>query len=227
MQQERADDRRRIIDAALGLAATRGWRGLSLAEIAAAAGMRLAEVYGTFPSKQAIFEGFLADVDHAVLSGGTPDLAEEGAHDRLFEAVMRRFEAMAPHRPAVRAIIEDGRRDPLLALSGLGRFLHSMAATLEAAGIASDGLSGLLRAKGLGVVYLQTLRVWVDDDSPDASRTMAALDRNLRRAESFCNSLRCGPWRRCRSGLRPHPESPQESQSPTSSAGNGPQPSMV
>jgi len=31
-------------------------------------------------------------------------------------------------------------------------------------------------------VWLKTLRVWLDDDSPDLARTMAALDRNLGRA---------------------------------------------
>ena len=33
------------------------------------------------------------------------------------------------------------------------------------------------------VVWLATIRVWMDDDSPDLARTMAALDRHLRRAD--------------------------------------------
>lgn len=152
MPQGTPEQRKQVIDAALTLAAERGWRGLSLAAIAKAAGLPLANVYATFPSKQAVLEGFLADVDDAVLRGGDPDLEHDSAHDRLFEAVMRRFEAMAPHRAGVAAIIEDGRRDPVAMLCGMPRFLRSMAATLEAAGIASDGMAGLLRAKGLGLV---------------------------------------------------------------------------
>jgi AcrR family transcriptional regulator len=205
MQQENTEQRRRIIDAALALAATRGWRGLSLAEIAKAAGIPVAEVFAEFPSKQAILEGFLAEVDRRVLERGEPDLVGESARDRLFDAVMRRFEVLAPHRAALRAILEDTRRDPFAMLCGVRGFLRSMAATLEAAGVASDGVSGLVKAKGLGVVYLQTLRVWLHDDTEDSSRTMAALDRNLRRAESVCGFCR-RPGRR--GGQAPQPEPP-------------------
>ncbi|MEE3092498.1 MAG: TetR family transcriptional regulator, partial [Pseudomonadota bacterium] len=48
---------------------------------------------------------------------------------------------------------------------------------------------GLLRAKGLLAVWLITERVWLGDDSPDLGPTMAALDRNLRRAEKFATQL--------------------------------------
>jgi AcrR family transcriptional regulator len=208
MPQDDADRRKAIIDAALTLAAAQGWRELSLAQIAKAANLPLAEVYALFPSKQAILEGYLTRIDGAVLAGGEPDLAGETSHDRLFDVIMRRFETLAPHRAAVRAILHDSRHDPLAALCGMRGFLRSMSAMLEAAGIASDGFSGLLRAQGLGVVYVQTLRVWLSDDTPDSSRTMAALDRNLRRAEAWCGGLRRRPWRR---GGEAPPEPPAAS----------------
>ncbi len=59
-----------------------------------------------------------------------------------------------------------------------------MAAMLEAAGIASGGLAGALRTKGLAAIYLATLRDWFGDDTADKAKTMAALDARLRRAES-------------------------------------------
>ena len=54
---------------------------------------------------------------------------------------------------------------------------------LEAAGLSSSGLIGALRAKGLALVYGEAFRVWLGDDSKDMAKTMAALDRALRRAE--------------------------------------------
>jgi AcrR family transcriptional regulator len=215
MPQGTPEQRKQVIDAALRLAAERGWRALSLAAIAKAASLPLADVYAIFPSKQAVLEGYMAQVDDAVLRQGDPDLEHDSAHDRLFEAVMRRFEAMAPHRPGVAAILDDGRRDPFAMLCGTPRFLRSMAATLEAAGIASDGLAGLLRAKGLGLIYLQTLRVWLRDDTEDQSRTMAALDRSLRRAESLCGSLcRTRRWSARQSPDAPAPDMPPEAAQP-------------
>ena len=35
-----------------------------------------------------------------------------------------------------------------------------------------------------GAVYLQTFRVWLDDDTPDMARTLAELDRRLQQAET-------------------------------------------
>ena len=70
---------------------------------------------------------------------------------------------------------------------------------LEAAGLSSGGARGLLRVKGLALIYLTSTRVWLRDESPDKSRTMAALDKQLRRAEALVLRLsgasrRTGGW---------------------------------
>ena len=36
---------------------------------------------------------------------------------------------------------------------------------------------------GLGLTYASVFRVWLQDDDPGLARTMAALDRRLRRGE--------------------------------------------
>ena len=90
---------------------------------------------------------------------------------------------MEPHRDGIDAIIRDSIGDTEAAVCVLPRFLCSMAWMLEAAGVSSAGISGLLRTKGLAVIYLGALWAWLGDDTPDKSRTMAALDRGLRRAE--------------------------------------------
>ena len=61
---------------------------------------------------------------------------------------------------------------------------------LEAAGIGPSGPIGCLRVKGLSVIYLLALRVWLNDDSDDMGKTMASLDRNLGRADSLMAALR-------------------------------------
>lgn len=69
-----------------------------------------------------------------------------------------------------------------------------MALALELAGISSSGLSGALRVKGLLVAYGDAFRTWLGDDSQDLTPTMAALDRNLRRAEKLAGL--CWPGNR-------------------------------
>jgi AcrR family transcriptional regulator len=181
----------RLIDAALALAERRGWRELALADIAREAGLPLARVHGLAPSKTAILEAHMRRTDAAVLSGAPADPGSD-ARDRLFDAVMRRFDAMAPGKAGLRAIVHDLSSDPAGALCLGPGLMRAMAWTLEAAGIDSGGWRGRLKAKGLALLYLSVLRVWLGDDSAEQSKTMAALDRGLRRAEQafrFCEDF--------------------------------------
>ncbi|MGH6932103.1 MAG: TetR family transcriptional regulator [Dongiaceae bacterium] len=178
-----------IVAAALKLAAERGWRAIALADIAAAAGISLAELHGRYPSKQAILQAFSRDIDRQVVAGGDRAGADESARDRLFDVMMRRFDALAPHRDGVAAVFGDVGRDPLAALCGAGQLLRSMALMLETAGISSSGLLGAIRTKGLAAIHLATMRDWLRDDTADKAKTMAALDARLRRAEQCANSM--------------------------------------
>jgi AcrR family transcriptional regulator len=187
-EAKQADPAKPVIEAALRLAAERGWADLALADIAAAAKLPLADLYASYPSKTAILAGLGRQVDREVLAGLDAG-SEESTRDRLFDLIMKRFDALAPYRDGLSAVARDLGRDPLAALCGLGQLARSMALMLEAAGVSSSGLAGTLRTKGLGAIYLATMRDWFRDDSADKARTMAALDARLRRAESWAQRL--------------------------------------
>jgi AcrR family transcriptional regulator len=179
--------RDRIIDAALALAATRGWRRLSLAEIAGAAGLGVVDVYRVFRSKPAILQAFHRRIDETVLAGAGADSdAGERPRDRVFDALMRRFDALAAHKDAIKAMAREAPSDPLTALCMAPGLLNAMAWTLEGCGVPAGGWSGRLRVKLLLGVYLTVLsNVWLADDSPDMSRTMSVLDQRLRVTERW------------------------------------------
>ena len=176
------------IAAAMRLAADKGWRGLTLAEIADAAGLSLAELHALYPSRQAILDGLRHAVDRAVLAGGP--VTEGPARVRLFEILMRRFDALEPWRPGIVAVVEGNSRDPAAILCGSVGLVCSMASTLEAAGIDSSGIRGLVRAKALATAWLPALRVWLSDESDDHAATMASLDRGLRRLDTVARWCR-------------------------------------
>ncbi len=193
---KKADIPRHVIDTAMKLAAERGWRDLSLAEIADAAEVPLSKVHPVFPSKAAILGAFSRQIDAAVLEAEEAGAREGGAHDRLFDVLMRRFDALRPYRQALGNILWAEAGDPASALCGLCRLKRSMACMLEAARLSTTGLRGALRVKALCVAYLATLRVFLRDDSPDMAATMAALDRNLSclgRLARLCSRTRYRP----------------------------------
>ena len=172
-------------DAAFAFAAEGRWRDLSLAEIAERAGLNVAEAYVIYPGKGAILRDQMRKIDEAVLAGTESDLGEESARDRLFDVLIRRLDAMAPYKEALAVILHDLGRDPVAGLCMLPNIRRSVAAMLEAAGLSADGVKGALRVKAVAAVFASTLRVWFRDDSEDMGKTMAALDKGLRRLDKI------------------------------------------
>lgn len=184
-------DSDRLIDAALKLTAQQGWRGLSMAAIAAEAGLPLLSLYRAFSSKPAILCAFSRRIDQAVLSTPLEAEAGERPRDRVFDLLMRRFDALQPHRGALEVLDRELPTDPVAALAAGAGLLRSVAWMLEAAGISTGGLGGAVAVKLTTAAYVMTLRVWLRDETPDLAPTMAALDRRLRGIERWL-----GPGRR-------------------------------
>jgi AcrR family transcriptional regulator len=174
----------RLIDAAFTRAARDGWVALSMAEIAADAGLSVAETFAAAPSKTAILDALLRRVEDRMLADAAPDFAES-PRDRLFELVMLRFDALSPYRLGLGSLLRDLPADPVTALSLLPGLGSRLARVLEAAGVSTGGILGFVRVNGFALIYLDALRAWIDDDSPDMAKTMAVLDRGLRRADSL------------------------------------------
>jgi AcrR family transcriptional regulator len=180
----------RIIDAALACIARQGWRRLSLADIAAEAGLPILRVYRLFHSKPAILCGFFQRIDEAVLAAPLEGEPDERPRDRVFDLLMRRFDALQPYRAALDVLARELPTDPLAALAAGAALLRSVRWMLEAAGISGEGLGGMVAVKLTAAAYLATLRVWRRDESPDLAPTMAALDRRLRGIERWYGSGR-------------------------------------
>ena len=182
----RRDKQARIVDAALQLAAERGWAAVTLDEIAAAAKLDADEVYRLTPTKSAVLSAFVRRTDLAVLEGQPAvddEEPETSTHDRLFDVLMRRFEVLLPDRDALGVLCRDLPRDPVSLAAVIPQAHCSFGRMLEAAGVSTKGLRGLARIQALAAVWLATQRTWFSDDGEDMARTMAVLDRNLRRME--------------------------------------------
>jgi AcrR family transcriptional regulator len=190
----------RIIDATLALISTEGWKGLSLSAIAAAAELPILQVYRVFHSKQAILCGLYSRIDQIVLADPPAAEPEERARDRLFDLLMRRFDALRPYKPALDVLRRELLGDPVTALCAGTSLLRSMRWMLEAAEIPTNGVRGAIAVRLAAGAYLSAMRIWQRDDSQDLARTMAALDARLRRIEGWF-----GPTSRRRSGEEPIP----------------------
>ena len=119
-----------VIDAALALAAERSWHDLALADIAAAAGIGLIDLYRTFRSKPAILGALSRRIDAATID--LPAEADASAQERLFEVLMHRFDLLTPYKPGLKGLARDARRGRLDGLALACHLPRSLAWMLEA-----------------------------------------------------------------------------------------------
>src|SRR5215475_9722094 len=91
--------------------------------------------------------GLYRRIDEAVLA--EPPQAEPGEHarDRLFDLLMRRFDALMPFKPAIEVLRRELVTDPLTALCASGSLMRSMSWMLAAADIATSGMRGVIAVK--------------------------------------------------------------------------------
>jgi len=175
--------RRDLARAALSTAADGAWRDVTLGKLAQAAGRPLSDFYGASLGEavDCVEEAF----DRAISDNLDALDPVQSVRDRLFELIMRRFEAMEPHRAAVIAMEQGADRDPTLLASAHQRHVRCARWVLALAGLEADGMTGQARSQGLGVIIGQARAAWRGDDAGDFAKTMASLDKNLRRAEEM------------------------------------------
>jgi AcrR family transcriptional regulator len=182
-------DREKIIAAFMALLAERRFEEIGFGDISRRAGVTLATARGEFGSTLAILAAHSKTLDRNVLAGGDNDMADEPPRERLFDVLMRRIEAMAPHREAMRSLMRSAQRNPGLAFALNALALRSQRWMLTAADIDAAGPRGLIRAQGLAMLFASVLRTWVDDDEEGTAKTMAALDRALGRGQRWSGML--------------------------------------
>ena len=199
--------RSKIVDALMALAAERPWDEVTLEAIAERADVTLAALRAAFAGRLDMVGDFTRRIDERVLESIDPDMKGEGPRERLFDVLFSRFEHLDPHKQAIRNLGKAARRDPLLALELNRIVVVSMAWMLAAAGISATGSRGAFRAQGLALVWARAMRVWLRDDDPGRARTMAALDKQLRRAERAV--IRLNRLERCISPRRRNRGNPE------------------
>jgi AcrR family transcriptional regulator len=162
---------------------------IGLDEIAERAGVSLAELRNAFAAKLAILAAYLKEIDRQVLAGIDGDMEEEPPRERLFDVLMRRIDALAPHKAAVRSLVRSAARNPGLAFALNGFAVRSQQWMLTAADIPAAGPRGMLNAQGLALLFASVLRTWLHDDDPGLARTMSALDKALGRGQRYAGFL--------------------------------------
>lgn len=190
------------VKAALTLAETDPWQDITLAAIAAEAGLSLKAFHGV-ADKDDLTQATERLFD-AGMSEGSFD-AEETPRTRLFDVIMMRFETMEASRDGAMSYLRWRDRS----FDGLSLRLKARIATAKWA-LACSGLDGAssvprgVQITALGWAIAQAERAWRQETSADLSRTMAALDAELLKLEERLQ------WVARRGKPAPKPDAPAD-----------------
>lgn len=220
--------RNRAIIAAMSLAAKHDWGDITLADVAAEANLNVADLRREFSCKSDILRSFQKEVDTEALAKVKPAGPDDSVRDRVFEAVMLRFEVLTPHKAALKRLACHFKCRPGEASMLLCSGLASQYWTLSSAGAKLEGPSAVVRIAGLSAVYSRAFKVWLKDDSQSLDKTMATLDRGLnngeralKRMDKLCGKL-CGFAGRLKRKMKQ-----DDGASPDPSTDGGPVPSSA
>ena len=195
-----SDEMQRAIETAfLAAAAREAFSRIDLTAVAAEAGVSLADVRRLYDGPLDILASFARRIDVGVIEGTDASLASEPARERLFDALMRRFDLLAPHRAGLTGLQRAARRDPVLAVALARLVVGSQAWVLRSAGISTGGIVGRLRAPALAVALARIVPVFLGEEDAGLPKTMAALDEaltSLEKAEARVADVttRLGRW---------------------------------
>lgn len=170
----------RACAAMLALAGERPWRHITLRDIAARAEILLSDLYAETAGKAVLLAHLSARYDAAALA--TAETPSEDLHDRLFDAVMARVEAMEPDRAALIALANELPRLGLAA-----HFPPTARAILEAAGVEAT----MPRLGAMIAVWVRVAQVWRDDEGA-LNRTMAEIDLRLKQMRERLSRIGAG-----------------------------------
>lgn len=171
--------REKLLSAALDLATNTPWHEVSLTDISKKLDVSLDTVFDLIEDKDDILVMFGRHIDRAVLMNLDSYGSDENPKDILFDILMERFEVLNEYRPSLISILNSFKSDPKQLVMSGPHMCKSMTWMAEAAQIEVTGWRGVAKIIGLTGVYLNALRVWVNDESPDMAKTMAAVDKSL------------------------------------------------
>ncbi len=172
--------KRRICAAALELAARRGWNVVSPRDAARLAKIPAKTAENIFPRRDDMIPAIVAMIDDEMAASFS---AQKGGcpHDRLFDAAMARFESLQLRRDGIKAISSACMNDPRLLAQLALAHARSARRIIETAIADDDAPKMAVLSFALFVAHEAAILNWLRDDTPDMARTMAFLDRALRR----------------------------------------------
>ena len=154
----------------------KGWHSLTLRDVAGAAAISLEDLHGFATSKEDLVGVVISYIEGKSLLY-REESEESYSDDHLFDLLFSYFEAAQPHKIALTHLWRNFKESPLLIRPFMPYFLKALRAVGVKGKLDFDGPFSALQLRGFGLIYLNIVRTWLEDSSPDLSKTMAETNK--------------------------------------------------
>jgi hypothetical protein len=175
----------------MGKIVSDSWQSIDLDNLSQECDFDVLNITGGLRNKVDLLVAFSAFIDTTVNQSIDADLKDDQipARERLLEALLIRFEALAPYKAGVIKLMKTLPHNPSFVVIGSKSLKLSMEATLTAVGLEAKGIQGAIRVKGLCMIFLSGVCTWSKDNSEDLSATTRILDERLKQTENIISNL--------------------------------------
>ncbi|OJX09855.1 MAG: hypothetical protein BGO77_05425 [Caedibacter sp. 37-49] len=177
----------KTVETALEMLKDTSWDALTMEALAAKMSLTPIQLYTLFPTRCDLLKGIVQLLDEKMISLYQEGKESLSLHEKLFDIIMCRFEALESYKKALKNIFLTVWRDPISFPSGIFSGFHSMRLILETVGVPVEGIKGGLNIKILSFFYLYTLKIWFEDETQDMAKTLAQVDQGLKNIIDFIN----------------------------------------
>ena len=173
------------------LVADAGWSNFTLDALARKQEIEELELEKLFSDKVGLLQAFSEFIDEQTLANLDSDIfdPEIPIRERLLEIMLVRFDVLAPYKDGVCELLKVTGKDPKMFAIAAKAVKISMRSSLETVGVSTKGIKGIIKIKGLAVVFLFGMRTWSKEEGRDITATTRILDDRLKWAESLAKSL--------------------------------------
>lgn len=168
---------RQIIEETWVLVESHGLRGVDADSIAKVASIPVAKVRSILPDQGAIILLLVANILSKIQIVPNQLLSEQ---DRLFDAIMQGFDMAEQHKQAIAKLWNEIMWKPWMWPQILPPFQKKLDEIVEILMTKNGFLQEAFTHLGIRAVFLNTFLAWVEDETLDLSKTMAALDQSLK-----------------------------------------------
>lgn len=177
---------KQILQTLFTLTLEKGWKAVSIEEVATALDISLADLTFILPSKEQAFHVWAELTENELLEHlPAESIASYPEKERVMEILLTKVELMTPFKSFLTYLRSNFLAQTEMSLPFALAEMSSLDRILDHYDFKGATLINEMKRKGLFGIYLLTLDTWLQDDTEDLGPTLAKLDKLLTKGETF------------------------------------------